>query len=119
MPLIRPRIGTARFFAGAQQREVDSAGELIAGFTLYTDTASGPELYEVNYVSLGARSDSIQNGLQALQGDDLTMRRVGTSTTDEAYVGSLKENEGHAVNPDATPGLDIPAKQDKPVVAVA
>ncbi len=107
MSLLRPRIGSSRLFTGAQQRETDSAGELVAGFTLYTDTGSGPESYEVNYVTLGARSDTMQNAIQAMQGDEMTIRRVGSSEADEPYVGSLTENEGHAVNPDSKPGLKI------------
>lgn len=107
MALLRPRIGDARMFIGAQERETDSAGELIAGFTLYTDTGSGPEMYQTNYLSLGARSDFIQNAVEAAQGNDMTIRRVGDTDADEAYAGSLKENEGHAVNPDAKPGLKI------------
>lgn len=110
MPLLRPRVGSARFFGGAQERETSSAGELVAGFTLYTDSGDGPEQYEVNYVTLGARSDTMQNALQAMQGDDLTIRRVGETEADEAYVGSLKENEGRAVNPDGKPGLKIAEK---------
>jgi len=105
MALLSPRFGPFRGFAGAQQRETDSAGELIAGFTLYTDTGSGPETYEVNYLSLGARSDTLQNALQAAQGNDLTVRTVGTVDADEPYVGSPKENEGRAVNPDSKAGL--------------
>ena len=107
MSLLRPRLGSSRFFTGAQQRETDSAGELIAGFTLYTDTGSGQESYEVNYLTLGARSDTLQNAIQAMQGDELTVRRVGETEADEPYVGSIKENEGHPVNPDKKPGLKI------------
>ena len=99
MPLIRPRIGVARGFVGAQQRETDSAGELIAGFTLYRNQPEGgPEAYEVNYVSLGARSDTAQNMLESLQGDELTVRVVGTNDADLPYVGSVKENADHATD---------------------
>ena len=107
MAIIRPRFGKVRIALGAQQRETTSAGELVAGLTMYTDSADGTETYQVNYLTLGARSDFAQNALEAMQGHDLTERRVGTSAADEAYVGSLKENEGHAVNPDAKPGLKI------------
>jgi len=107
MALLRPRFGPMRVFVGTQQRETDSAGELVAGFTLYTDSASGPEAYETNYLGLSARSDSLQHALQAAQGNDLTVRTVGSVDSDEAYVGSLAENKAHAVNPDAKPGLQI------------
>ena len=107
MPLLRPRFGSIRVVLGAQERETSSAGEFIAGITLYDDLGDGPEMYQANYVTLGGRSDFIQNGLEALQGNDLTIRRVGTVEADEAYAGTLKENEGHAVNPDGKSGLKI------------
>lgn len=96
MPLIRPRVSCARTFVGAQQRETDSAGELIAGYTLYRNLPEGGEAYEVNYLSLGARSDTAQNIIKSLQGDDLVVRRVGSSSADEPYVGTVKENEKQA-----------------------
>ena len=107
MALLRPRLGNMRVFVGSQQRETDSAGELVAGFTIYTDTGNGSEAYETNYVGLAARSDTIQGAVQSLQGNDVTTRRVGITDADMPYAGSLKENEGHAVNPDAKPGLKL------------
>ena len=107
MALLRPRIGNTRLFVGAQQRETDSAGELVAGFTMYTDTGSGPESYETNYVGLSVRSDTLQHALQSLQGDEVTLRVVGDAESDTNYVGTVKENAEHCVNPDGKPGLKI------------
>ena len=110
------RLGNARPFIGAEQRESDSAGEFIAGFTTYTDTGSGPELYDVSYVSIGGRSDHIQNMTLASQGKDLVTRRVGSSVTDERFVGSITDNRSFSTNPDSTPGAPK-LVDDTPVVA--
>ena len=104
--MFNPRIGNARVFIGAEQRETDSAGELIAGFTLYTDEGDGAECYQSNYVSLGARSDTAQNIIESLQGRDLTVRRVGSSEADYAFAGTPQEN-AKAVNPDGKKGLKL------------
>ena len=106
--MFRPRFGNARLVFGTQQRETDSAGELVAGFTLYTDEGDGAEAYQANYVCLGARSDTAQAVLQSLQGNEPTIRRVGDSEADAAYAGTLKENAAHpVVNPDGKRGLKV------------
>ena len=102
MAFIRPRFGYVRPLAGVQQRETDSAGEILAGVTMYTNTPDGREEYEVNYITLGARSDSMQRALQHLQGDELTTRIVGESDADTPYVGTLQENGLRTKKADAT-----------------
>ena len=111
--LLRPRFGSTRFLLGAQERETSSAGELIAGATLYFDDGDGAEKYDVNYLTLGARSDTLQNGLLALQGEEPITRRIGDSADDERYVGTLADNtQDHpVVNPTGAKGLDIPAAE--------
>ena len=101
------RLGDFRPFIGAEQRESDSAGEFLAGFTTYTDTGSGPELYDVSYVSIGGRSDHIQNMTLASQGKDLVQRRVGSSDDDELYTGSIQDNRSFTANPDSRPGAEV------------
>ena len=94
--IVRPRWGKLRPFGGLQQREASSSGELVAGVTMYRNLPEGGEAYEVNYISLGARSDTAQNMLEALQGNDLTVRRVGSCDADANYVGTVKENANQA-----------------------
>ena len=105
--MFKPRIGNARLFFGAVERETDSAGELIAGFTLYTDEGDGPECYQSNYVALGARSDTAQNIIESLQGHDITQRRIGDSEADYRYAGSPSENANRVVNPEGKKGLKV------------
>ena len=111
--MFTPRFGNARLIFGAQQRETDSAGELVGGFTLYTDEGDGAETYQANYVTLGARSDTAQNIIESLQGHDVTVRRVGDSEADAVYAGTPKENASHkVVNPDGKRGLKVKRAED-------
>ena len=114
--IARPRFSSVRPFMGVQQREASSSGEFVAGVTLYRNLPDGGEAYEVNYLSLGVRSDTAQNMLEALQGNDLTVRRVGDNEADEPYVGTLQQNTKLAEEGKADAKSEV--KADSPELSV-
>ncbi len=95
MSIIKPRLGRFRLNIGTRSYEDGAAGDAILGITTYGhEESTGRETYEVNYISVGGRSDTVSNALQTLQGNEATTRYVDEAGNDEMYVGTSDQNEG-------------------------
>ena len=95
MGMIKPRKSRWRVNIGTRSNENGANGDVLFGVVAYNhEQTTGRETYEVNYVTLGGRSDGLANTLQVLQGNEPTIRYVDEAGADEVYVGTPKQNEG-------------------------
>ena len=95
MGMIKPRKSRFRINIGTRSRENGANGDLLFGISTYNhDQVTGLETYEVNYITVGGRSDGLSNTLQTLQGNEPTTRYVEQAGEDELYVGTPKQNAG-------------------------